>query len=290
MKRNQKGFTLIELVASIAVGATVSTAAISLYIASQKNYHLQDNMAVNQVIADKGVDFVAGQIKKANYGLQYKAMGLHKPGAGIINSATNYDYNYTVSNSLISQHQSGPSYMTVGSDQLVIKYLPAISSGRDCEGGAITSTSTPIIERYFVRVSDDSKTLSLACDAGRMVGGVIQNMGGAGQEIIPYIDHFNVVYTVSNNQSGGAERLRDVSISQYKTLTGDYSIVGVKIGVITRSASGVGNNYVNLANSVRMLNQDLSFNESVKNSRLRFMHTYSIRAISLKDGSTKMEL
>lgn len=300
--RSQNGFTLIELMLSIVMGALTTAAATTMYITSQKTLVAQNSLSSNQVSVDKGLNFIAKQVQQSNVGRQYGMHTAKTPGSAVIVSATNYQYSFVAKKNSLSLTSVGPSYMTTGSDQLVIRYTPKDLIGHDCEGRAINSLNRDVIERYYVRDSDSGVGLSLACDAGRFITyptPQVIDIGTGSVELIPNVDLLKVKLISSSMASNGSELTRALDISDYKALTVDRKIIGVKLGVISHSnetvgpagttaisSSGVSSDRVGAgSNTIKLFNQTFYFNPSVIASAKKYRYSTNVRTISLYDGS-----
>lgn len=299
--RSQNGFTLLELMLSIVMGAVTTAAATTMYITSQKTLVAQNSLASNQISIDKGLNFIASQVRESNVGRQYSQHTGNTPGSAIIVSATNYQYSFTAKKDSLSQTGLGPSYMTSGSDQLVIRYSPKELIGHDCEGREINSINRDVIERYYVRDSDSGNGLSLACDAGRFIKyptPMIVDIGSGSVELIPNVDLLKVKLVTSTMASNGSELTRVMDISDYKALAVDRKVIGVKLGVISHSnetvghvgttaiAGAVGGDRVGAGSTyIKLFDKTFNFNPSVIASAKKYRYSVNVRTISLYDGS-----
>lgn len=192
------GFTLVELLVSLTLGLLIVAAASQLFVGGVISFRLQQGAADAQDNGLFGLEYVAKDIRIANYGNpQFLILTDTTRDGGIVltadtaasvaastttnftdvrmsNSATDY-----VPNALLT-HGDGDSPLGTGnqwqgstkvvsgsaaSDQLTIQYIaPAAMS--DCEGTDITAGSR-VVERYFLRADTvDTTSLVLACDAG----------------------------------------------------------------------------------------------------------------------------
>lgn len=302
MMRSQSGFTLIELMLSIIMGAVTTAAATTMYITSQKTLVAQNSLSSNQVAADKGLEFISKQVQKAGMGRQYGEYTATTPGSAVIVSATNYEYAFLAPKIALSQTSIGSSFMTRGSDQLVIRYTPIETGGYDCEGRPINTLSHDVVERYFVEDSESGSGLSLFCDAGRFVKSPtasLVDIGTGSVEIIPNVDLLKVKLVTSSMNSNGAESLRVMDISDYKALTVPRKVVGVKLGLVSHSnetvghagtsasSTGVGGNDggASAPAGIRVFNETFYLNPSVLASSTKYRYSVNVRTISLYDGS-----
>jgi prepilin-type N-terminal cleavage/methylation domain-containing protein len=66
-KKNNKGFTLVELLVAVAISACVLTAICSLYVSSDKVYTAQNQVAQAQQDARAGLDILGREIRMAGF-------------------------------------------------------------------------------------------------------------------------------------------------------------------------------------------------------------------------------
>ena len=281
-----KGFTLIELMTAVFLGSLITAAGISLYAASQKLYINQEAIASNQYIADRGLNFIAGNVRKATISQSHVSHTNTTIGSGIILGAGNYANNLTIANHYITNGESGASFVNKASDQLVIKYIPTKINTYDCEGSVIPDLTRVIVERYFVRTSDDGKSLVLACDAGRFsTAGVLNDMGGTGVELIPNVVYFHVMLNVQA-VSGAAITMRDMTIAQYKADATKPRIVGVQLGIINHANQSVSfDEATNINTAVQILNEKVTLNASIKGIANQKLFDSTVRTIAIRNGS-----
>ena len=188
MQYSQRGFTLIELMVSLALGLIIVAAATMLFIAGQKSFALQQGAADIQDNANFALNYMTKDIRMANLNAVTATMTASSANGGIVFSTTNLA---GISTANVSKSEvSNTSNVNVGSDQLVIQYLPTQAqidsdSGLfDCEGTQVTDASVYVIERYFVRQDDNlnsnetsATALALACDAGRATSAPARRSG-----------------------------------------------------------------------------------------------------------------
>jgi len=257
MTKFHAGFTLVELMIALALGLIIVAAAIMLFLTGQKSYVLQAGMSDLQDNANFGLNYITQDLRLANLNNLAAEMNDQLLLGGIVLSQNNYPNplrpqpdpaNPTavpppMNQILLSSSGSGLTNVAQGSDQLVIQYQPMTVGGFDCEGREITNSNRIIVQRYFLRTDANQATgetnpLALACDAGHYAVGdnTVTNYGDAGEIIMKRVDYFRVLLNVANTT--GAQRY--VAINNYLTLTPRPRILGVSLGVLTRSAQSVG--------------------------------------------------
>lgn len=192
------GFTLIELLISITLGLLLVAAASQLFIGGVIGFRLQQGAADTQDNGLFGLEYIAKDIRIANYGNpQFLTVTDTTRDGGIVLTAdtaasvtagtttnltdvrTSNSSSAYVPNGLLTHGEGDTPLGTANqwqgltkvasgssaSDQLTIQYLaPAPMS--DCEGRDVAAGAR-VVERYFLRAdSNDSTALVLACAAG----------------------------------------------------------------------------------------------------------------------------
>ncbi|PVZ89458.1 prepilin-type cleavage/methylation domain-containing protein [Serratia sp. S1B] len=288
MRYSQQGLTLIELMVSLALGLIIVAAAVMLFITGQKSFALQQGAADIQDNANFALNYIVKDIRMANLNNSSAVMTKNLSHAGIV-VATDNITDATSSTPISASAVSQTSNVNVGSDQLVIQYLPTqsqVDNGLfDCEGTQVTDASVYVIERYFVRKdaninnNETSATaLALACAAGRSNNLTAFNNDN-GQIIMKRVDYFHVLLVVENS----AGSFQDMTILNYTTNASTSRIVGVKIGVLARSNQSVGaESNIDLTKSFTVLNQPVTLNNTIqtmpaKNLRQVITQTVAIR-------------
>lgn len=193
------GFTLVELMVSIVLGLLVVAAASQLMLGGLVSSRLQQGAADAQDSGMFGLDYMAKDIRLANYGnLQNLILSDVTPWGGVVLTADTANPNATVTNlatvrtsssstafvpndllthgigdtaSTTTNHWKGLTQVTVSgattslSDQLTIQFK-APAQMTNCKGENVNAGDR-VIQRYFLRAdANDSTALVLACDAG----------------------------------------------------------------------------------------------------------------------------
>ena len=206
MQNKQVGFTLIELMISLALGLIVVAAAILLFLTGQKSVAMQKGVAELQDNANFGLNYITKDIRLTNLNVTEALINDQTSYGGVVlsSSATAVKSNIYLpspasaldpsllskegltSNVLVSNNATPANFSAGGSDQLVIQYLPQYSlktingveyyvGGFDCTGRALNFEKSNglqmVVQRYFLRIDDNKATsesspLALACDAG----------------------------------------------------------------------------------------------------------------------------
>ncbi|MBW2645857.1 MAG: prepilin-type N-terminal cleavage/methylation domain-containing protein, partial [Deltaproteobacteria bacterium] len=66
-KKNNAGFTLVELLVALAISACVMTAICSIYVSSDKVYTAQNQVVRAQQDARAGLDILGREIRMAGF-------------------------------------------------------------------------------------------------------------------------------------------------------------------------------------------------------------------------------
>lgn len=268
-KQRMRGFTMIELTISLALGVVVSLAATQLLLTNQVNSNYQRAMSDVQVSGRYVMDSIAAETRQA--GLTNDAKDEYKGVPFVtaqLSGAAPYRLNqYKLNKSTV------PGVLT-DHDQLVVRRYN-MSAGVDCEGNA-TAADTYVVSRYFLRTDTDTNQPALACDAGRVsAAGALTSYGDNGAVLMAGVESFSVEYGV---RSGTTIRYLPASTigTSYPTL----DIASVRVSMYARSNERAGEPIlpsagVNVGNGRVIATSDAAF----KDGRVRrlFVSTIAVR-------------
>lgn len=213
--KKQKGFTLIELMIGIALGLLIVAAGLAIFLNSLKNSRLQEGVSQVQDGGIFGLDYIASQVRLANYGnVENRSLNDQTPMGGIVLTTglptqTNInlamgDANATTAfaNTIVTR-SSGLSNVNLASDQLTIQFI-APTDMQNCVGENVQKGDR-VVQRYFLR-AENNKTnhdtnitsLGLACVANSPLNNPNSNPkfltrfapNITGEIIIPNVDYF----------------------------------------------------------------------------------------------------
>lgn len=272
-----QGFTLIELMISLALGLLISAIAIQLFLTSQRSATTQQGMMNLQNTTLFGLGEVVNHLRVANLNASQPYIDDTVLYGGVVLKPNNISANlpnFTINNNLLTRGGIGASNLVgVKSDQLVIQYKVNTPNQFDCEGTGLT-ISDYVVERYFLREdinnNDPNKPLALACKAARYTADSAKtntslDLTGKGEILIPRVDHFSVRLGVAYDGANAAcnavtqtdasgsivniaadtrlDCFSYMNIEDYRALTGKKpQIVSLQIGLLSRSTDTVGNN------------------------------------------------
>lgn len=315
----QGGFTLIELMVALALGLLISAAAVQLFLGGLLTSRMQEANAELQNSGVFGLDYVARDIRLANYmNTAFPNLNEQTPWGGIVLTAldaTGVDANIPIpaaapfiSEGLLSHSEGetvsttqnewqGLSNVSVESDQITIQFV-APNAMVNCEGASVQAGDY-VIQRYFVRRATATATTGtdygLACDANTPTPTgtapvakptAITGFGGAGELIMPRVDHFTVQLGTKNTVGNMAY----YTINQYRAVAKTARtatpaiepprIVSVKLAVLVRSMDNTRNNDIDLTQSINILNQNVTLTDTTT----RFARRVYSTAVTFRNG------
>lgn len=324
----QAGFTLVELMVALALGLLISAAAIQLFLGGLLTSRMQQANAELQNSGVFGLDYVARDLRLANYiNTDFPELNEQTPWGGVVLTARTAALSNAnipipaaapfISEGLLSHSPGdtvstvanewqGLSNVSVASDQLTIQFV-APNAMVNCEGANVQAGDY-VIQRYFVRRADAAATTGtdygLACDANTPTPTAtpavaepttIAGFGGAGELIMPRVDHFAVqlgtrlVTTVAGVET---VRMAYYTINQYRTVAADARtagtqpprIVSVKLAVLVRSTDNTRNNDIDLTQSINILNQNVTLTDTTN----RFARRVYSTTVTFRNGLGEM--
>lgn len=249
-KIKQQGFTLIELMVALALGLLITAAAIQLFTGGIITSRMQEANTELQNSGIFGLDYIARDIRLANYSnINNPALNEQTPWGGIVLTARTSTLTSNVnipipvsapfiSNGLLSHSVGtgeavsstnnewrGFSNVDVASDQLTIQFF-APNDMVNCQGENVQEGDY-VIQRYFVRRDPAAATsgtnYGLACDANTptpvgtpvvLPPTSITGFGDAGELIMPRVDHFTVQLGTRADDGG----LAYYTVNQYRAI------------------------------------------------------------------------
>lgn len=270
------GFTLVELVLSIALGMLLITIVVTIFIAAQQMLGAQQQSAELQQNANIGLMMLVRDIRHSNLNtLSLGQVNNKVNGSGIVFTQENLPPTLRQDiTAITTQQEVTATGVLEKSDQLLIQYQPieqtvTSSSGSlvrastkpgqwiiDCEGQQIeltdqtTAGPVTVVNRYYVakdpQTADaEPESYSLYCESGWYRPGdqAITGLNGGGQQLIKRVEAFKLrlVVQAPNGQ------LSYMGIRQYKQLMVDqvtdpsrfYNVVAVEVGVLIRAMAPI---------------------------------------------------
>lgn len=315
----ESGFTLIELMVSLALGLVISAAAIQLFLLSQRSISTQQALSSVQSDSIFGLETLTRDIRLANLNAAQPYMDDTVLHGGIVLNGKNYtskrqaspnqkEAAITLTNAISIGSQGPSNLQNSKSDELVIQYKNSPGNAYDCEGREITK-NTYVVERYFLREdvnrNDPNAPLALACSALTYTGDEPAEIKfltkNKGQIIIPRVDHFNVLLAIasdgrnttctaddSNRKDGNMDCFGYISIENYKKLTTNPKpqIIAIKVGLLIRSPDTVGENkFFDKNKPYEVLNAENKTAKLIENDRNHLYVRHELtQTIALRNG------
>ncbi|MDN5511403.1 PilW family protein [Acinetobacter sp.] len=321
----QKGFTLVELMVALILGLLISAAAVQLFLGGLLGSRMQDANAELQNSGVFGLDYVARDIRLANYiNTTNPNLNEQTPWGGVVltaRDATTANANIPIpaaapfiskgllshsvgtdeAISSVANEWQGLSNVNKSSDQLTIQFV-APNDMFNCEGDRVFAGDY-VIQRYFLRRDPATATTGtnygLACDTNTPATtaasvnsqpSTISGFGGAGELIMPRVDHFTVQLGTRN----AAGNMAYYTINQYRILaknaraaatpTVPPRIVSVKLAVLVRSMDNTRNESIDLTKTFNILNQSESDSVSVNDQTTKFARRVYSTVVTFRNG------
>lgn len=313
----QNGFTIIELMVAISLGLLIVAAGLFIFLNSLKSTRLQDGVAQVQDGGVFGLEYLANQIRLANYGnVENRILNDETSRGGVVLTTglpTQSNVNLAVGNGIetvafdkkIVTKSDGLSNVNIASDQLTIQFV-APSDMHNCEGQDVFKGDR-VVQRYFLRretqkANHDNKVVSLglACVASGQATSrttvnaqpkSLSDFGTSltGEVVIPNVDYFGILLGARTGAS-----YRYYTIDEYNKATKDAreatpaqeipSIEMIKLAVLIRSQDEVKTAPITLTN-YEILGRNVSLNTpEAKNKTNKFVRNVYVTTIALRNA------
>lgn len=313
----QNGFTIIELMVAISLGLLIVAAGLFIFLNSLKSTRLQDGVAQVQDGGVFGLEYLANQIRLANYGnVENRILNDETSRGGVVLTTglpTQSNVNLAVGNGIetvafdnkIVTKSDGLSNVNIASDQLTIQFV-APSDMHNCEGQDVFKGDR-VVQRYFLRretqkANHDNKVVSLglACVASGQATSrttvnaqpkSLSDFGTSltGEVVIPNVDYFGILLGARTGAS-----YRYYTIDEYNKATKDAreatpaqeipSIEMIKLAVLIRSQDEVKTAPITLTN-YEILGRNISLNTpEAKNKTNKFVRNVYVTTIALRNA------
>lgn len=313
----QKGLTLVELMIAISLGLLIVAAGLFIFLNSLKNTRLQDGVAQVQDGGIFGLEYLANQIRLANYGnIENRALNEETSRGGIILTTglpTQSNVNLAVGNGIettafdknIVTKSGGLSNVNLASDQLTIQFV-APNDMHNCEGEDVFKGDR-VVQRYFLRretqkVNHDEKVVSLglACVASAPAESastvnaqpkILSDFKSSltGEVIIPNVDYFGILLGARIGTS-----YRYYTVDEYSKAVQDAratkleqeipAIEMIKLAVLIRSQDEVKTAPITLT-QYEILGHNISLNTPVTTNKTnKFVRNVYVTTIALRNA------
>ncbi|MGA6876943.1 PilW family protein [Acinetobacter sp. AND/436] len=313
--KKQTGFTMIELMITIALGLVVVAAALMMLFSGQKNVALQKSSASLQDDQNFGLAYIAKNVRQANLFTPSAEVKAGTRYAGIVFNAENLDSNLMLVSDFKTKYvtqASNASNMKVkgttsatNNDQLVVQYRPA-EAGYDCEGKVIGPT-TYVVERYFVRTDTNGgrsadERAALACASSHYSGSLTaaqdletgtNGIYGSGQILMQRVDLFKVRFLTQSGAGTASSpyTYRYMTAAEYKTAAdaavtttpvgNTPRILAIQLGVIARAVDPTTESSVTTTQEFNLFGQTFVQKEGFPS---RYIRTPIVQTIALRNA------
>lgn len=291
--RREQGYTLVELMVSMALGLLISAAATQLFLANHIATNFQRGMNDVQANGRFMIDQLMEDIRVS--GLDNPAVAT-SAGSGVGTSLiapivfkAGDLANLATTSSAISSNATQTYAGITASDQLVVQYL-ALEATVDCEGNAVAKDRY-VVARYFVRQDASNGNIpSLACDGSSHNGTTLTTAiapstagyGDAGAVLVSGVDSFQILYGIDDGINGLAQVSRYVNAATYNALIVKPPILAVRLGLYLRSQERAGDAQPP-TNAVQVLDTSIAAANIPDDGLLRrlFVTTVTLRNVDL---------
>lgn len=284
---SEKGFTLIELIIALALGLIISAAALQLFTGGLITTRLQQASAALQDSGVFGLEYMAHDIRLANYGnISHPELNdTSNLGGVVLTSGATGNVNLPIAlDAAYLTSTGGVSNVGKDSDQLTILFV-APTKMFNCEGKEVAAGEY-VLQRYFLRKDENGQNATdyaLACDANIPPStsvATIKGVGDDGQIIMPRVDYLKFYLgTQSDNKTSASY----YTIAAYKTkATAAIAasekpprIVSIKVGVLVRSKDDTKNKLIDVSVPIQFMEGSVDLTNTT-NKYLRREYTTTI--------------
>lgn len=287
-RRHMQGYSLVELMVSMALGLIITAAATQLFLANHIAINFQRGMNDVQANGRFALDQIMRDIRLA--GLDHAAaIGAVGGGTGtgslspLVLSATQMPG--LTANSTAVSADDGQSAGISSSDQIVLQYL-ALANTEDCEGNAVAKDKYVVARYYIAQDTANNNVPSLMCDGGYHAASTATapvGVGTAGVVLVNGVDSFQVLYGIDDGLNGKAQVSRYITATTYNALSGAKPpILSVRLGMYLRSQERAGD-AAQSTNAVQVLDKSIAASAIPDDGLLRrlFVTTVSLRNVDL---------
>lgn len=218
---SHEGFSLVELMVSLLLGAVVILAATRLFLTNQQAFSLQQSQAEAQESGRFAVDYILDDARHSG-----TRMSPNDDPAFVFPAAQSLPWSALENDATTAGRQGMGGG---GTDRLVISYYdPDSATPVDCEGNAVSTTSTTprlVVNNYYVDGYSDAAGGTLRCDGNG-------DTDTTGAEIVSGVDSFQVLYGTA---ASGNKPVRYVTGNNI----GGNHVLAIRVALLMRSSSRV---------------------------------------------------
>lgn len=290
----QAGYTMLEMLVSIAVGIIIALAATQLFVTNQMSFNLQKGIGD---VSDNGrfaLEFMGRSIRAGSLQPMASATAANNTvglaGAQwpvVIVDAADVPAGLNLPNNVFSQDNlsalAAPAAGKQGgvgpSDSLLVQYFTLFDT-RDCEG-RIVPGGNYVLARFFLRPDTTAGTGSaLACEGGYhsgLAGSALTNFtttDTGGTVMLSAVDNFQVLIGVGNTAANNIPQ-QYLTLTAYKALAPRPPIASIRLGLLVSSVERAGT-LIGTSPSFTVLNQAIASSSVPVDNRVRRVFTSTI--------------
>lgn len=250
-----RGFSLVELMITVALGLTITYAIAQVLISSNRTSITSDGISQSQETGRFVMSFLANEIRRA--GLDVTSNTNTDPFISCNKYPALKDFNSTGNHQCTFDSASGGNPTVNAGDRLAIALVPAsdIDSGlsdpsiRDCTGAGGYNSGDIILNVFWVAPDATSGMNTLFCQGHKFNGGVIApTPANSRQAIVNGVDAMHVLYGEAINPlpddgSRNVGRYTHAGAPDAGGVASDNwdQVYAVKVAILTRSLNDVTN-------------------------------------------------
>ncbi|WP_066803126.1 PilW family protein [Moraxella oblonga] len=277
MSNYQKGFTMLELIISMALGLLIIAAATGVFLAGQRSLATQTGASDLQQNAIFGIAQLTHDLRHINLNTtSTTTIKIDDPGAGIVFSDKNFAgiQNVHVTKTVDpSKVNDKAVFVGLNNDQLTIQFKPHVANLlQSCVGTPLKANEINV-QRYFIQpMPQGNGRFGLYCDANNDT-----DKFGNPRLMIPDVEAFKVRFGTKNGNN-----------MQYKgigTLTATDQLISIEVGLIMRSTHNLGssNSVVNDEKTYRIAGQEVKLTDT--SGTPAFMREVFSQVVAIRNSS-----
>lgn len=249
--RSQRGFSLVELMIAMLLGALIVAAAVQLFGTNQRTFALQQSMTEVQEQGRFALDYIVRDLHRMSFVEAAPGTLPNYDDVGVMLTST------TIGGVAYPAAQEGGAAATAN-DRLTFAYFGSV----DCEGDETAGGNVLIVNTYWTQNGD------LVCQ-----GSV--DAGTTGLVLVSGVDSFQVLYGVDTTP--GDEIALAGNYLRADQINVDHVVIAVKIGLLVRS--NLDRNDIGAPESFVVLDHELAGGAApLEQSLIRRLFTTTVRA------------
>lgn len=284
----QKGFTLVELLIAILIGLIVAAAALQLFVGGVISERMQEAGADLQDSGVFGVEYIARDVRLANFGNDNNPIltpATLRGGIVLTSGESNANLPLKdVGSELLTKSGGASNVVGKGSDQLTIQFV-APNDMLNCEGAKVKAKEY-VIQRYFLRADGSAANLALACDANKAGSESVSiaglNDANNGEIIMPRVDQLRFYLGCKVGNKFAYYTIDEYTKAAAAAVSPDIPrIVSVRAMMLVRSKDSVSSQNIDpLKDSYEFLDETVKASET----KAKYVRRIYATTIAVRNG------